>query len=418
MTTIERTNRWRHAFAVVLVTSSVGVYTERPSILLASIIGVAYAAYPLLTPEPTIDLSLSRTVSDESPEHGDAVTVTVTVRNTGTRTVADLRLIDGVPPLLPVTDGAARQTATLRPGGSTTVRYTVTAKHGFHRFEPATAIVHDISGGKRVQTSITGTDASVDALDCSVDVHTSAGRTHRSGGVATAATSERGIEFYQTREYQRGDPANRIDWRRFARTGELTTVEHRAQRQSSVVLCLDARTKSIRSARPNEPNAVAYSVAAATELLSVLLEQGNHVGTAVVGPEFDWLPPAAGRDHHEQAVQLLETHRVRGSAQADTRHETADRSEQLRTLFRQGDAEVILFTPLLDDFGVTATRQCEANGSPVTVISPDSTAEETLGGKLARIERRNRVQSLRESQVPVCDWTPGDPIVWAETSVR
>lgn len=418
MTTIERTNRWRHAFVVVLVTSSVGVYTERPSILLASIIGVAYAAYPLLTPEPTVDLALSRTVSDESPEHGDPVRVTVTVRNTGTRTVADLRLIDGVPPLLPVTDGSAQQTATLRPGGSTTVRYTVTAKHGFHRFEPAAAIVHDISGGKRVQTSITAADASVDALDCSVDVRTVRRRTHRSGGVATAATSGRGIELYQTRAYQRGDPANRIDWRRFARTGELTTVEHRAQRQSSVVLCLDARAKSVRSARPNEPDAVAYSVAAATELLSVRLEEGYRVGIAVVGPEFAWLPPAMGREHHEQAVQLLETHRVRGSTQANTRRETADRSEQLHTLFRQGDAEVMLFTPLLDDFGVTAARQCEANGSPVTVISPNSTAGETLGGELTRIERRNRVQSLRESRIPVCDWTPGDPIVWTERSAR
>lgn len=417
MTTVERTHRWRHAFSLFFVCCAVGVYTERPSLLVTSIIAVVYTAYPLLMPPPTVNLALSRTVSDETPNHGDSVTVTVTVTNVGKRTITDLRLIDGVPPLLAVAAGTARHTATLRPGGSTTFQYTITPKHGVHRFEPATAIVHDISGGWRGQTNVAAEpDTTVDAIDCSVDIRFNSVRrgTKQNVGPITADGGGAGIEFNHTRTYQRGDPANRIDWRRFARTGELTTVEFQEKRSSPIVLCLDARALSVRNAQPNEPHAVAYSVGAATELLSLWGEHGRRVGIAVFGAEFAWLAPDTGRDHYERAVQLLRTHQTPPTG--TDRGETADRPDQLRAFLRQSGAtdRTILFSPLLDAFGVTVGQQLDARGRSMAVISPDSTTEDTLGGKLVQIERRNRVQSLRKSQIPVCDWTPGDPIVWPE----
>lgn len=420
MTTVERTSRWRHAFTFVLVPSLVGVYTERPAILLASIIGIAYTAYPLVPPEPTVDLALSRTVTDRTPDHGDSVTITVTVTNTGDRTLADLRLIDGVPSLLSVTDGTARQTAMLRPGASTTFRYTVTAKHGVHRFEPATAIVYDISGSTRVQTAVGAeTTTAVDSLDCSVDVHPIdlRRRTRQYTGSIAADTSGSGIEFYQTRTYQRGDPAKQINWRRFARTGDLTTIEFREERLSPVVLCLDVRESAVRSRYPDEPHAVAYSVAAAMEVLSLLFKHNERVGIVVFGPEFAWLAPDTGPHHYEQATQLLRTHYTRSSNQSDVQQETAAHFDQLHTFLEQsGDTvEVLLFSPLLDNFGVTTAQHFEANGHTVTVISPNITTEDTLGGELAKIARRNRVRSLRTSQVPVCDWTPEDPIEWPKS---
>lgn len=417
MTTVERTNRWLCTFYLASVAALAGVYTQQPSIFLVSIIAIVYTAYSLLIPKPSADLTLSRTVSDETPEHGDSVTISVTVTNTGVRTITDLRLIDGVPSLLAVTDGTARHTTTLRPGGSTTFRYTVTAKHGVHRFEPATAIVHDISGSWRVRTDVDETDTSVDDLTCSIDVHTNGLRERtRRGTGPTADRYGTGIEFHQTRAYRRGDPVARIDWRRFARTGELTTVEFRDKHAAAVVLCLDARASAVRHTQPTEPHAVAYGVAAATELLSVFRKHGSRVGLVVFGSEFTWLAPDTGRHHWEQARRLLETHRQR-STRGIERGDTIDPSEQLRTFLRQSETtvEVLLFTPLLDDFGVTAVRRFEANGHAVTVIAPDGPTEDTLGGKLTRIERDNRIHSLECSGVPVCDWTPGDPIVWTTT---
>ena len=172
MTSVERTHRWRVAFALVLFTSTAGLYLEAPLVFLMSLLGVAYAGYPLFVGPPTVDLELSRTVTDETPNHGDPVTVTVTITNTGPQTLADLRIIDGVPTLLTVTDGTPRHTATLRPGASTTFQYTIAAKHGSHRFDPTTVIAHDISGNTRVETKVTAGEGTTigEELECTVDL--------------------------------------------------------------------------------------------------------------------------------------------------------------------------------------------------------------------------------------------------------
>lgn len=418
MTTVERTQRWRTAFVFVLVTSSAGVYLERPLLLLASIIGLAYTAYPLLLPTPTVALALSRTVTDKTPAHGESVTVTVTVTNTGEYTLPDVRLIDGVPTYLTVTDGTARHTAALRPGASTNFRYTVNAKHGVHHFESAIAIVHDISGRTRIQTEIEAeTETAVtDTLDCSVEISTLRSRrqTQQRVGRTVADVSGAGVEFYQTRAYQPGDPSNRIDWRRFARTRELTTIEFREERLRTIILCLDARSSAVRRKRVDEPHAVAYSIAVATEVLSVLLDRGERVGVAVFSDDFSWLAPSTGSQHQAQASHLLQMHRGCSATQQKSTETATPYAEQLGTFLGQSNdtVDVILFSPLLDDFGMTAAERFEAKGHSVTVISPDVTMSETLGGEFTQIERRNRVQSLRNIQVPVCDWTPGDRIVW------
>lgn len=312
MTSVERTHRWRVAFAFVLFTSTAGLYLEAPSIFLTSFLGVAYAGYPLLVDPPTIDLELSRTVTDETPDHDDPVMVTVTVTNTGPQTLADLRIIDGVPTLLTVVDGTPRHTATLRPGASTTFQYTVAAKHGTHQFTPATVIAQDVSGNTRVETEVAASEQTTvhEELECTVDLRVFQLRrqVRQYPGQTPTDSGGAGLEFQQTRAYQRGDPMNRIDWKRYARTGELTTVEFREEHQTAVMLCLDARRDAIRAAASTDPHAVAYSVAAAQEVLSTLEQQHEQVGVAIFGTEFDWLTPSASRQQYTQIEQLLLDH--------------------------------------------------------------------------------------------------------------
>jgi uncharacterized repeat protein (TIGR01451 family) len=420
VTTVERTQRWRVAFVVVLATSSAGVYLGRPTLLLASSVGAAYAAYPLLTPDPAVEVALTRTVSDRTPDHGDPVTVTVTVTNTGSRTLADLRVADGVPPLLAVTDGTARCATTLSAGESTTFEYTVEAKAGSHPFDPATVVAYDVSGGLRATTTVevnaTG-DGAVEAIECPVAVSELGlrGRARRSGGRTAARSGDSGTEFDRTRAFRPGDPVAQVDWRRFARTGDLATVEFREERRRTVVVCLDARPRAARRAGPTEPHAVSYGVAAATALLSHLLARGDRVGVAVFGAEFAWLAPGTGPSHRAEAETILDAHRTGVGTDGQNTTDAAEQSaaaEQVRA-FRarsSGAVDVILVSPLLDEFGTSATRRLEALGHAVTVVSPDVTTDETPGGALARLERHNRLRSLRARSLPVRNWTPGEPI--------
>ncbi|EMA51271.1 MULTISPECIES: DUF58 domain-containing protein [Halococcus] len=418
MTSVERTHRWRVAFAFVLFTSTAGLYLEAPIVFLTSILGVAYAGYPLFVGPPTVDLELSRTVTDETPDHGDPVTVTVTITNTGPRTLADLRIIDGVPSLLTVTDGTPRHTATLRPGASTTFQYTVAAKHGSHRFTPTTVIAHDISGNTRVETEVAAGEQSTirEELECMVDLR--AFQLHRQArqyaGQTPAEAGESGLEFQQIRAYQRGDSMHRINWKRYARTGELTTMEFREEHRTAVVLCVDARQSAIRAAASTEPHAVAYCVAAAQQVCSTLEQQSEQVGAAIFGSEFNWRAPSTGREHYAHIDQLLVDHEYDQPVPIDGDDITVSSTEQVQELIAQtqGNTEVIVFSPLVDGFGETAAQQLDAHGYSVTVISPDVTTDETVSEEFVRVERANRVQMLRNRDMPVADWSPEKPLVW------
>jgi len=106
-----------------------------------------------------------------------------------------------------------------------------------------------------------------------------------------------GIEFHSVEEYRRGDPANRIDWRRYARTGELTSMTFRTERLAEVVVCVDARPASYRAADATEPHAVALAVDAAGRIGDALFDANHQVGLAGFGRHVCVLPTRNGPDH-------------------------------------------------------------------------------------------------------------------------
>ena len=416
MTSVEQTHRWRMAFGFVLFTTTAGLYLEAPTIFLASVLGVAYLGYPLLVSPPTVELELARAVSDETPAHGDPVTVTVTVTNKGSRTLPDVRIIDGVPSLLTVIDGTPRHTATLRSGASTTFQYTVAAKHGSHRFTPATVIAHDISGNTRVETEVAAGEQTTvrEELECTVALRAFQLRqeARQYPGQTPADASGAGLEFQKTRAYQRGDPMNRIDWKRYARTGDLTTVAFREEHRTAVVLCLDARPDAIRAAAATDPHAVAYCVAAAQEVLTTLEQHREQVGVAIISTEFDWRVPCASRQQYAEIEQLLRAHEYDQPVPVDGTPTSSGANVQQLLAQTRGDIEVVMFSPLVDGFGETAAQQLDAHGHAVTVVSPDVTTDRTVGAEFVQVERANRIQLLRNQGVPVADWSPEDPLIW------
>jgi uncharacterized protein (DUF58 family) len=410
MSTIRTTHRWRGIVAVALLAGGAGLLLKRPSLLLLATAGVALAVYPRLTRAPDVSLDLDRTVGGEAPEHGEVVAVEVTVTNTGQETIPDLRIVDGVPPMLAVDDGTPRHATVLRPGKSTTFSYRVRAKHGIHRFEPATVVARDVAGAQEVETTV----ASEDSIECKSPVPEVPLRQQTGQRVGDLVTDEggTGIEFHRTRSYRKGDALRRVDWRRFAKTGELATVEYREERSTTVMLCLDAREVAHRNSAPGEPHAVSYSVGAIEQTFGALLRTVNTVGIAAVGPDFCWLSAGAGADHAARGEELLATHPALSAHPPDgtmTADRLFDQVDEVRKRLRS-EAQVVLFSPLPDDEIVQACLQLEANGHAVTVVTPDVTTDETVGGRLARVERRKRISSLRERGVRTVEWKPDRPL--------
>lgn len=412
MTEHKRTHRWRGVISIALLGGSIAILAERPSLLLVAIIGVVYSAFPQITSPPTIDLQIERRFSEESPGEEDPVEVTVTVENTGSDILADLRFIDGVPPMLTVIDGTPRHAAVLRPGKKTEFSYTLKARHGVHQFDPATVIARDFSGANEVQTEVT-TDQEIECVDHVPAVPIRKQTQRQSFGQIVTDQGGTGIEFHQTREYRHGDPMSRIDWKRYARSGKLTTIEFREERSASLVLCLDCRKEAYRAIDEGVPHAIAYELAAAERLVSALLDERVQVGLAAVGREFVWLPAKIGDDQYVNAKSLLSSHRTfsvyppNGSDPSDS---TAQRQiEELQKHLGQ-DNQVALISPLVTGFMANMAVELESRGNSVTVISPDVTTEASTGGRLVRIERENRMRSLRNSDIPVIDWDTNTPL--------
>jgi len=409
VTTVRATGRWRGIVAVALLAAAVGVLTDRPAVLLLGVVGAGFAAYPRLSGPPTVDLDLERRLDDRTPARGDPVTVTTRVTNAGDRTLADVRIVDGVPPMLTVESGSPRHAAVLRPGATAEFSYAVGSEYGRHQFEPATVLARDVTGAHEVETTVEA-DAEIDCSEAVPEVPLRA-RTNGHAGRLVTDEGGSGIEFHAIREYRRGDPMSRIDSKRWARTGELATVEFREERAASVVLAVDARAAAYRSRAAGEPNAVAHGLAGAEQLFAALDERRDFVGLAALGREFCWLPPDAGSGHRSRMRRLLSTHPT--LSPVPPRNGTPDATDEQAALLRKRlgrDTQVVVLSPLVDDGILRTVLALEAAGHSATVVSPDATADGSAGERLARVERANRIHSLREAGVPVVDWDPTEPL--------
>ena len=407
--TNRRTRRWTLVHALAFALFAVGIYFGRPDLLLASAVGVVFAAYPHVTADPTVDVEIERRLEPTAPAHGDRVTVTVEVTNVGDETLVDLRLVDGVPSTISVSSGTPRHTAALAPGSSTTVSYEVSATHGVHRFEAATVLARDPSGGVEVETTVE-VDTELVCLPA-VESPTVATQDLVPGPVAAGRGS--GVEFARVRQYRRGDAPPRIDWRRFVRTGDLATVSFRDERRVPVVCCLDARESAYRRRSDDEPHAVCFGVAALLAATGALLEDGHRVGLAALGREPCWLAPGEGADRRGEIRHLLRTHPAFETTASDDPH--GDHDEQAAAIeahLADGDV-VVLCSPLTDDVVPGFATRLRALGHPVTVVCPDVATDASVGGTVERLERASRVDALREAGVRVVEWTPGEPLAGA-----
>ncbi len=364
--------------------------------------------------EPT--LTISRSFSTTAPEVGEEVTIETTVRNTGNEIVSDCRIVDCVPPALQVTDGSPRIVTPLRPGGETTLAYTVVARQGHHEFPGIYANVSTLSGTIEREYEY----EAADTLSCRPEPTPLQSAPLRSlttpyaGRLPTTEPGE-GTEFYATREYRHGDPVSRLDWKRYAANRELTTVQFRTERSASVAIIVDVRPPAYTHRRREETantavsdeyemSAAARGVHAASRLFVTLLDTDHRVGLATFGPEY-WLEPGSGTTHRNRGLEAFATEpALSPSPPAYERQPIRRRIHALRSKLSD-HTQVIICTPLVDDIAEVGIRLLESAGHEVTVLSPDPTSRDTPGATVASLERLQRIERIHAHGIPVIDWS-------------
>lgn len=401
-----RTHRWTGVSMIALVCLGLGVLVDSAGVLLAGVAGVGFAAYARSSSSGSVDLSVSRSLSERDPDPGEGVDVTVTVTNEG-RFCPDLRIVDGVPEGLAVTDGSPRYGTALRAGGSVSFSYTVTARQGTHEFGPLLAVVRNLPGSSERELRV-GEPATIRAAPPRTPVTTPVPLRHqptRFAGQAPTKSGGEGVEFRAVREYKPGDSLTRIDWNRRARTGELATLEFRPERAARVMILVDVRPVAVMGHAPDAETAVERAVDAAGRIFSRLLDDGHRAGIAAFGPAECYLRPGSGRRHRQRGHELLGT---------DPAFQiTPDRADSgvyhwERRLRRKlpDRTQLLVVSPLTDTRAVRLVREFEAHGYPTAVLSPDPTAAVSPTHRLARARRLIFLRDLRQAGIPVMDWRP------------
>lgn len=399
-----RTGRHRGTLAVAGVVATVGALTSAPGVVLASVVVAAVAAIGRTRTSPDPSLAISRELTPTDPDPGDTATVRLCVRNDGDARLPDCRVVDGVPDALDVDDGAPSLAVALAPGEPASTTYRVTVPGGEHAFDDPFVAVRDATGNVALTGRVAAGESSLSATTPLPDrdpVVLGSPSRGRPGRVASDGAGD-GVAFRSVREYRRGDPAARVDWRRYARTGDLATVRYRETRAPTVVLVVDARERAHLAPRPDAESAIRRSVAAARRIAGGY--DTARVGVVALAPGYPTVDPGTGREHERRLRERLDG--LPGVAGAPspvdaTGNELAD---AVRARAPAG-AQCCVCTPACDDAIVDAARRLDAHGHRVAVCSPDPTDAVDAGGRLAALERRARLRSLRRNGIAVADWS-------------
>ncbi|MFQ3475101.1 DUF58 domain-containing protein [Halonotius sp. F2-221B] len=298
-----RITRFASMRAYVLILVAAGIATGSIALVLTAVVPLVFVLQGTLSTTPTVDgtVEINRELSPPTPLPGQPVEVTLTVKNTGERSISDLRLVDGVPEELGVTAGSPRAAGAVSAGGEFSHSYTLQADRGSYAFDDVAVRARNSNGTRLVDETLAATGET--AFECQVDIEEiPLQQTTNYTGQLPTDTGGPGVEFYATRDHQPEDPVSRIDWRSYAKTGELATIDYREQHAAHITVLTDSRQPAHAAADPTSPTGATLSAYAATIALNVLISEGHEVSLGALGivdPQTGtgppaWVPPEAG----------------------------------------------------------------------------------------------------------------------------
>lgn len=407
--------------AVILVTT--GTVFGEPALFVGAAVPLGYLLVGRIATPPAVDVSIDRDIDPAPAAPGERATVTLRLKNVGDATLTDVRIVDAVPTELPVDAGSPRACLSIRPGETVSFAYDVVPSQGAYEFASPVVRVRPLSSAAVTTTrpGVTGTTTLVCRRDAG-DVPQLQGSLRRVGTQPVDRGGE-GIEFHSTREYRPGDDVRRVDWRGFAKTGNLATIQFTETSATETVVVVDGIETGQVARGPGYPTASELTVYAADRVATRLFAAGNEVGLRAGGitaadiavpvptnaDDQPWIPPGADEATRRQIDATFD------SLAAAARHGDRSVSTRSRELHERlpANADVVLVTPALDESTGELVETLCATDRHVAVVTPDITDLDTVGKTVTRIERRLTLARLRAAGATVCDWDTRFPLARA-----
>ncbi len=218
-------------------------------------------------------------------------------------------------------------------------------------------------------------------------------------------------EFYHIRDYIKGDPFKKINWKVYARKRELMINEFEKENICDTLLLLDAR--SISNIGTVKENTLEYSIKIALAVSHFLILRRNQVGLVVYSDQVRLLPPKPGAKQLNEILSFLTGVYAHGWVDINT---AIDYSKP----YLKSKTTVIIISNLeYDQSFLKAIQMLAAQDVKLIIISPSSLDFElkaiNYNGPLEKIElfrlgRKNFINELRSLGITVLQYFPEDTV--------
>ena len=229
------------------------------------IIGLTFIAFLVINGWVTghSDLEITRNISAQNVYKGDDILVEVTVTNNSYRRTQLLEIFDNVPHEMKMRRGINQMRMNLGPGQSATMRYTVRCPLRGHYTVGPVSVRHRNAFNLFVNESKVDDRTDITVFPQVREVEEALLRSNvpkMYTGATTLKTPGQGMEFYSLREYLPGDAFRMINWKAFARTGELMVNEKTRDAVTDVFIILDTRDVARIESEANTMKHIGYDV--------------------------------------------------------------------------------------------------------------------------------------------------------------
>jgi uncharacterized protein (DUF58 family) len=366
------------------------------------------------------DLEIKRDVSAVNVYKGDDINVVLTLTNKSYRRTQQLEVFDNVPHEMKMRKGINLMRMNLGPGQTATIRYTVRCPLRGHYTIGPTSIRYRNTFNLFVSETSVGDRSDITVFPQVRDVEEALIRSDvpkMYTGATTLKTPGQGMEFYALREYFPGDSFRSINWKAFARTGELMVNEKTRDAVTDVFIILD--TRDVARIGTVLKNPLEMGTVAAASIANYFIKRRDSVSLVTYGERMDFLPPETGDKQHYKVLSQLAAVESKGSMplQAVT--------NALSPRISRGSPVFIISSLEGDGTTLSAIRNLSGKGHEVIVLSPSSIDLERLVSRIPRmayevlkLERQNRLTAISGYGAKVIDWTPSVELSQALLQIR
>jgi len=389
-----------------------GLMTRNGDVLALTIPFAVYLGAGIFYGPKELRLKVTRILPENRVAVGRQAVIRINLTNSGDD-LEEVLVEDMCPKGLDLAGKTPNLLTLLPAGGKAELEYSVKGTRGSFSFKGVRIIASDHLGIVRQRMVLSAPKELVflPEIPKLQRVNIRPRQTHGYAGPILSRQAGSGLDFFGVREYQSGDPRNRINWKLSERhIRRIYTNDFEKERIADIVLILDARMSS--EIRFSDESLFEYAIRATASLADGFLTDGNRVGLLIYGFDPKWTFPGYGRLHKKRIEKAL----LQAKTEEAGLFEHMDRLPIRRFPAR---SQVVMINPLLRDDTSIFTR-LKKYGFEILVISPDPidfekkmiTSSDNPGilkdiqvaARIAELERELRIKKLRKMGIRIVNW--------------